>query len=316
MISRMFPPQGKDVPYGEYSYLVYAEGGMFKVMNRNGRIEMSSYSPIEALQYAVDNCPERGTVILADDATLTSTLVIRKQIRFIFPRLGCVADPGIQIGTETEKVSGTVIEGLDLIGPANNTNDGILLKNCNNSYIHLNRLAGFRRGIYINPPSNCSVGENFFKIRTIWICNTAIEFAQTTNFMEGNMFYSAIFSCNIGFRTYANSDAVWNTYFGVIDNSTVSDSYDIYDENGKNLFVMYYVRLANSIIGSDSLVFALNYRGWNCLKVMGAIRTFVKAGAPTDSDIPSPEDGAIVIDSANNRLWVRVNGVWKYVSLT
>jgi hypothetical protein len=54
----------------------------------------------------------------------------------------------------------------------------------------------------------------------------------------------------------------------------------------------------------------------NGLRVPGAVRTFVKAGAPTDSDIPSPEDGAIVVDSANNRLWVRVGGVWKYVSLT
>jgi hypothetical protein len=316
MISRMFPPQGKDVPYGEYSYLVYSEGGVFKVMNRNGVIEMSSPSPVQALQYAVDNCPIRGTVILASDATLTSTLVIWKQIRFIFPRLSCVADPGIQIGTETNRVDGAVIEGLDLLGPANNTNDCILLKNCNFLYIHINRLGGFRRGIYINPPSNCAVGENFLKVRVIWNCNTAIEFAQTTNFMEGNVFYSAIFSCNIGFRTYANSDAVWNTYFGVIDNSDVSNSYDIYDERGNNLFLMYFVRLGNSIIGSNSLVFALNYKGWNYLRVLGAVRTFVKAGAPTDSDIPSPEDGAIVVDSANNRLWVRVGGVWKYVSLT
>jgi hypothetical protein len=51
------------------------------------------------------------------------------------------------------------------------------------------------------------------------------------------------------------------------------------------------------------------------LRVPGAIRTFVKAGAPTDADIPNPEDGAIVVDTLNSKLWVRVGGVWKSVGL-
>jgi hypothetical protein len=39
-----------------------------------------------------------------------------------------------------------------------------------------------------------------------------------------------------------------------------------------------------------------------------------KAGMPHDSDWPSPPpDGTIVVDSTNNKLWARVNGVWKGV---
>ena len=41
-----------------------------------------------------------------------------------------------------------------------------------------------------------------------------------------------------------------------------------------------------------------------------------KAGIPTDSDIPVAKDGAQVVDTTNNRLYVRCGGTWKYASLT
>jgi hypothetical protein len=43
----------------------------------------------------------------------------------------------------------------------------------------------------------------------------------------------------------------------------------------------------------------------------------VKAGIPADADyLNAPPNGTRVIDSTNNRLYVRVGGVWKYTALT
>lgn len=43
----------------------------------------------------------------------------------------------------------------------------------------------------------------------------------------------------------------------------------------------------------------------------------VKAGVPADGDYATtPRDGTLVVDSANNRLYVRVGGAWKYTALT
>jgi len=43
----------------------------------------------------------------------------------------------------------------------------------------------------------------------------------------------------------------------------------------------------------------------------------VKAGTPADGDIVyGAADGDIVIDTAANKIWVRVGASWKYASLT
>lgn len=42
----------------------------------------------------------------------------------------------------------------------------------------------------------------------------------------------------------------------------------------------------------------------------------LKAGVPADSDFTSPQDGLVVIDTADNRLYVRQGGAWHYASLT
>lgn len=42
-----------------------------------------------------------------------------------------------------------------------------------------------------------------------------------------------------------------------------------------------------------------------------------KAGAVTDADFPhAPPDGTQAHDTTNNRLYVRVNGTWRYTTLT
>ncbi len=50
--------------------------------------------------------------------------------------------------------------------------------------------------------------------------------------------------------------------------------------------------------------------------IAGAVTTGVKAGAAIDADVISPTDGMIRLDSTNNRIYVRVNGLWKYAALT
>lgn len=47
-----------------------------------------------------------------------------------------------------------------------------------------------------------------------------------------------------------------------------------------------------------------------------AVATKEKAGAPVDGDwTTAPPDGTIVVDSTNNKLWARVGGAWKGVTI-
>ena len=45
-------------------------------------------------------------------------------------------------------------------------------------------------------------------------------------------------------------------------------------------------------------------------------RVKVKAGVPSDADFTDPQDGLQCFDSNNNRLYVRLGGLWKYAALT
>lgn len=47
------------------------------------------------------------------------------------------------------------------------------------------------------------------------------------------------------------------------------------------------------------------------------IRLATKAGIPADGDFPTtPPDGTAIVNTANNRLYVRTGGSWRYTSLT
>lgn len=43
--------------------------------------------------------------------------------------------------------------------------------------------------------------------------------------------------------------------------------------------------------------------------------TKTKAGIPSDGDIPVAVDGALLVDTNNNRLYIRTNGIWMYATL-
>lgn len=45
------------------------------------------------------------------------------------------------------------------------------------------------------------------------------------------------------------------------------------------------------------------------------IVAFTKAGAPVDGDFNSPQDGLLAIDTTNSKIYVRIGGVWKAVTV-
>ena len=61
----------------------------------------------------------------------------------------------------------------------------------------------------------------------------------------------------------------------------------------------------------------INFRPDGVATFTKAAATLQKAGIPADADWTSaPPDGTIVADSTNNRIYVRVGGIWKYATLT
>lgn len=49
--------------------------------------------------------------------------------------------------------------------------------------------------------------------------------------------------------------------------------------------------------------------------VLRTLNTSVKAGAPVDGDYATPQNGMIVVDSTNNKIWTRIGGTWKGVAV-
>jgi hypothetical protein len=45
------------------------------------------------------------------------------------------------------------------------------------------------------------------------------------------------------------------------------------------------------------------------------IQVFVKAGAPVDSDFAQPRDGLLAVDTSNSKIYARVGGTWKAVTI-
>lgn len=55
----------------------------------------------------------------------------------------------------------------------------------------------------------------------------------------------------------------------------------------------------------------------NQFRAAGGVATYTKSGVPTDSDFDiTPQNGHLAVDQTNIRLWIRVNGTWRYAALT
>lgn len=51
------------------------------------------------------------------------------------------------------------------------------------------------------------------------------------------------------------------------------------------------------------------------LVVTGTVTNQVKAGTPTDSDVTTPADGQLIVDTTASKIWCRVGGAWKFAAL-
>lgn len=54
----------------------------------------------------------------------------------------------------------------------------------------------------------------------------------------------------------------------------------------------------------------------DALSCPDGVATKTKAGAPTDADFTTPVDGLLAVDTTNSKLYIRIGGVWKAITLT
>jgi hypothetical protein len=52
------------------------------------------------------------------------------------------------------------------------------------------------------------------------------------------------------------------------------------------------------------------------IRAPGGLITKVKAGTPTDADTVYDTDGTMIVDTSASKLWIRISGTWKSVTLT
>jgi hypothetical protein len=68
--------------------------------------------------------------------------------------------------------------------------------------------------------------------------------------------------------------------------------------------------------GTSSGIQAVIANVRNTIWFGGAFINKVKAGIPADGDFPAVQDGMCVLDTADNRIYFRSGGVWRYATLT
>lgn len=79
---------------------------------------------------------------------------------------------------------------------------------------------------------------------------------------------------------------------------------DLVNDQLTKLTEMTRSATTNTVTASDQFVAA------------GGLTTKTVSGAPTDGSVGTPTDGTLLLDESTDRLYLRTNGVWKYVTLT
>lgn len=70
------------------------------------------------------------------------------------------------------------------------------------------------------------------------------------------------------------------------------------------------VRLYRAITG------VLSTESGQMFRAFGGLITATKAGTPTDADTVFDTDGTMIVDTSASKLWIRISGTWKSVTLT
>ncbi len=79
---------------------------------------------------------------------------------------------------------------------------------------------------------------------------------------------------------------------------------DLVNDQLTKLAEMTRSATTNTVTASDQFVAA------------GGLTTKTVSSAPTDGSVGTPTDGTLLLDESTDRLYLRSNGVWKYVTLT
>ncbi len=137
-------------------------------------------------------------------------------------------------------------------------------------------------------------------------------------------FEAEIRRCNFGsqraltdiFVNNATSCVVWGNEFS----ATRALGFHIHLTGSSHILLSNRYLQTRRVLHDERIVIIGDENWTNCVidcSAQGAkLVAGKKNGVPVDSDYVTPADATMVVDTANNKLWVRINGIWKAATLT
>jgi len=243
------------------SYVEAINGSTGKIdyggVNNAGGVSGSDASAV--IQQTLNSMKEYDSLVVKCDIELTNTLVISERhltIRF----LGNITADGvdaIHLGTAESGAGWTYLYLVHLDGVSKSA-DGIVVDNARHSQVYFNIIRRCRRGIYFS--GLVEGGENRFYGGEISGCVNNIEFAASSNWMQGNMFVASSFSGDDScLKIPSGSNAKFTMFIGVLDNCI--GTYTLFDEVGYNIMICYYFKWDNSVFPESTKILDAAYYG-------------------------------------------------------
>ena len=240
------------------SYIIFRQDDTYYAKNgTTGEIEFSGTDASQVIQSAIDSTPEGGFVFVKGDIVIDSTITITKSITYQHVGKAILKATYLRLGSATTAVYRCRI-WLDVIDGQDKTVDGIEIQNFAQGEIRFNRIYKCRYGVYINAQSNY-VNDNKLVGNIISSCTEGIRlYADTNKNIEGwQIFVTFIAGCGVGWHSLGSGIVSHNIFIGSIDNADVSNSLDIKDETGRNIFITTFLRSpvdTYSVIPSTSVI--------------------------------------------------------------
>lgn len=233
-----------------------------------------------------------------------------------------------------------------------NANAGLRLQGTYNTTLHNTRLHSNAYGIYAAGFSGLRVFAGAVEQNTVQ--GLHLEGTSSAVLISGTYFESAVGNADInvgstgavsgvvihGCLFIANTVAsFWHINAGNVDHMTVSGC-DIraagagggsITSTATDLILMSNkiagtvtatgvgTQVGGLVLGSANLynVGTDTIKSDDSLWLVKGVRTFTKAGTPVDGDFPGSfvGDGILVVDTTANKIWTRIGGVWKSVTV-